>query len=67
MDNQRRMEKTVKNSNAVLAKRIQENTEALLKRVEKVEQDQSRIRQDFANHIQEVKKALDDANHNSTQ
>ncbi|CAG7703207.1 unnamed protein product, partial [Allacma fusca] len=51
---QKKLEDTLTETSAELARKIQESNEALLKRVTKVEEDQMAIRQDLAKHVDEI-------------
>ncbi|CAG7731145.1 unnamed protein product, partial [Allacma fusca] len=51
---EKKLEDTVMETSAELARKIQESNEALLERVTKVEEDQVTIRQDLAKHVEEI-------------
>ncbi|CAG7728287.1 unnamed protein product, partial [Allacma fusca] len=53
-ERQQNLEETVLESSADLAKKIEDSTVALMKRIETVEEEQLTIRHDFEKHVEDV-------------
>ncbi|CAG7828730.1 unnamed protein product [Allacma fusca] len=53
-ERQQKLEETVLGSSADLAKKIEDSTVALMKRIETVEEEQLTIRHDFEEHVEEI-------------